>query len=87
MKIKTAAPTSVTSASGSGEDEPEINSRNALINVYDEDGPNGQQTTPLNEDEDDENPFLKDEIIKTGQTLIDDEGPLATDEVMSAFDE
>lgn len=69
-------------------EEPEINSRNALINVFDEDD-GGHQLTPIGDDEnDDENPFLTDEVIKTGQTLQDDgEGLLNKDEVMSAFDE
>eukprot|EP01084_Bolivina_argentea_P056506 103417_1 len=56
-----------------------------FINVFDEDE---DGKTPIGTDDDDgHNPFMDDDIIKTGQTLIDDDGALAQTDVMSAFDE
>eukprot|EP01084_Bolivina_argentea_P042807 78911_1 len=93
LKKPARAPTSVASASADPPEEPEsstnANSKNALINVFDED--EGPEDTSIaiarvTTVDDAHNPFLSDGLFNTGQTMVD-EPTLGTDAVMNAFDE
>eukprot|EP00483_Globobulimina_turgida_P001487 UN01489 len=96
IRLKVAAPTSVASASVDvGEDhdtagenggDSTMDSTQALINVYDEDDaiqPNADEMIGTDTD----NPFLRDDILRTGQTIDETHHSLKSSDLMNVFDD